>query len=283
MQSVDLNHLRTWIGKEASAEDWLTPRLSETFLATFTPHLFKVPPEQAPLGIHWCLVAPTTPTLELTIDGHPPRGDFLPPVPLPRRMWAGSEVSHFSALPVGVTVTRRSKIMDVQLKSGRTGQLCIVSAEHEYLANSHVYVRERQSLVYREAPPPGPQGLSPGGERPQGKPALTWEVETTPALLFRYSALMFNAHRIHYDQQYTAEVEGYPGLVVQGPVQAGTMLNLAATLQGSVPKAFNCRGVGFLIGGRPFQAHAIRRSPTEIECYTQDANERVNMMATFRW
>jgi 3-methylfumaryl-CoA hydratase len=281
VQVLDLETLRKWVGKQADSEDMVTPRLTATFSATFQPHLYDVGAASAPLGLHWCLIAPTTSTDELTQDGHPPRGDFLPPVPLPRRMWGGSEVSLFRPLPIGVNVVRRSRILDVASKQGSSGALCIVGIEHEYCVGAEPYIRERQNIVYRE---PAGTASPAAPPRPRAeKPQLSWSIETPSTLLFRYSALMFNAHRIHYDEPYVRDVEGYPGLVVQGPIAATALLNVGATLQGAVPKAFSCRGVAPLIAGPSFLAHAARTGDHSVECWTEDTSGQTTMQASLRW
>lgn len=280
MQALDLETLKKWVGKQTVGEDVLTPRLAATFLATFEPNLYDVGPASAGLGVHWCLIAPTTVTAELTQDGHPPRGDFLPPVPLPRRMWGGSEVSLFRPLPIGVNVIRQSRILDVASKHGNSGTLCIVGVEHEYMVGEEVYIRERQNIVYRE---PADQASAPAARRRSEKPDLSWSVETPTTLLFRYSALMFNAHRIHYDETYVKEVEGYPGLVVQGPIAATALLNVGAALHGAVPKGFSCRGVAPLIAGPAFTAHATRTGDQSVECWTEDASGQTTMQASLHW
>jgi 3-methylfumaryl-CoA hydratase len=206
-------------------------------------------------------------------DGHAAKGEFLPPVPLPRRMWAGGSIETRGPLRVGETVRRRSVIADITLKHGRTGALCFVSVDHEYASERGMALIERHDIVYREAtdamakapPPPEPKP-------PEPKPAdLAWQVEATPTLLFRYSAMTFNGHRIHYDQPYVTGVEGYPGLVVHGPLQASLMFNLAAVLGGRRPRHFRYRGLTPLIAGQSFAIKGRRGPGGGIACWTENA------------
>lgn len=287
MAKVDLAELRKSIGRELREPDFVTPRLAQAFRATMSPYLAPVPQGDTPLGLHWCLApAPAAPMDELALDGHPPGGGIFPGVPLPRRMWAGGEVEFVAPLPEGAKIERRSVITDVQLKEGRSGVLCFFSVQHEFVAeNGKPALRETQSVVYREAAKPGEnaQGGKPGAAAEQPKPDKVWTVETPPTLLFRYSALMFNAHRIHYDEPYVTAVEGFPGLVVHGPLQAGCLLNLAAVVGGSRPRRFACRGQTALIGGRPFTVNAVRKPNGSVDCWTSDADGRINMSSTSWW
>lgn len=273
---MDIAHLRTWIGREARAVDLVTPRLAEEFRATFAPHLAEGRDGEAPLAIHWCLAPAIAPAAGIGPDGHPERGGFLPPVPLPRRMWAGGEVEIHDGLRIGDAVTRRSTIEDVSAKEGRSGALCFVAVRHEYLTERGLAIRERHDIVYREAetgqPPPRP--------REEPRPAdLTWSVDATPVLLFRYSALTFNGHRIHYDLPYATGEEGYAGLVVHGPVQATLLLNAAAALDGRPPRRFRYRGLSPLIAGGSFTVSAARGPEGGLACWTGSADGRTCMEA----
>ncbi|GIL00224.1 MAG: hypothetical protein BroJett030_01230 [Alphaproteobacteria bacterium] len=194
-------------------------------------------------------------------DGHPAKNLHLPPVPLPRRMWAGGSVECIDGLRVDDRVRRTSTIAGVEQKVGRSGELWFVGVDHEYSTHRGIAIRERQDIVYRAAPGPGRADRSasarsePAGEgRP---PHAVWTVETTPTLLFRYSAISFNGHRIHYDLPYATDIEGYAGLVVHGPLQATLLLNLAA-LGGAPPRRFIYRGIAPAIAGAPLHACAGR-------------------------
>jgi 3-methylfumaryl-CoA hydratase len=280
---MDIETLKPWIGRSEEASDLVTPRLAESFAATFAPHLAPCPAGEAPLALHWCLAPPIAPMAALGEDGHAAKGEFLPPVALPRRMWAGGRIETLAPLRIGEEVTRRSRIADVALKQGRSGPLCFVAVEHELVTPRGVALRERHDIVYREAAKPGgappPEPAAPAEPRPAD---LAWTVEASPVLLFRYSALTFNGHRIHYDQPYVTGVEGYAGLVVHGPIQATLIMNIIATLSGGEPIRLDYRGLAPLIAGEPFQVKARRLPDGAIAAWTEGADGRVRMEGTSR-
>ena len=216
--------MNDWIGREMRQRDRLTPALLARFRATIDSDA------QGPVGaqgIHWCLCLPDAATASLDHDGHPLRGGFLPPVPLPRRMWASSEVQFLAPIAADAEIERVSTIASVREKQGGSGPLVFVEIAHDSLVNGECAVRELQTLVYREAADGAPMPL------PAGEADLSdwgWQRSLTPGapLLFRYSALTFNSHRIHYDARYAVEVERYRGLVVHGPLTATLLLDLAA-------------------------------------------------------
>ncbi|GJE04597.1 FAS1-like dehydratase domain-containing protein [Methylobacterium isbiliense] len=283
MPGLDIDHLRQWIGRTREAEDLVTPRLVAEYRATLAPHLAPVGEGEAPLALHWCL-APETPAADaLGPDGHAAKGGFLPPVPLPRRMWAGGEVETLGPLRLGDRVVRRETVADVAVKEGRTGALCFVTVRHEVETPRGVAIRERQDIVYREASRPGtpaaPASAAPAS--PAAEPAAegAWRIEADPVLLFRYSAMTFNGHRFHYDHPYATGVEGYAGLVVHGPMQASLLLNLAAVQLGRVPARFRYRGVSPMIAGQVFTV-AGRAGPEGFEGWTAEAGGRLCMEAS---
>lgn len=199
MTGIDIDYLKTWIGNRAGEEDMATPLLVKRFRATFGDHLYDTG-SAAPLGLHWCLALPIVETSALAPDGHIPKGGFLPPVPLPRRMWAGGDVSFHAPLPVGVPIRRLSEITDVAQKTGRSGVLVFVAVRHDYFSGDELLISETHNIVYREAGAAGqPADLLEVEEAPPGF------ISADPALLFRYSALTFNSHRIHYDLRYVRE------------------------------------------------------------------------------
>lgn len=276
---MDIDHLRSWIGRTEEGSDIVTPRLIASYAATFAPHLFPCAAGDAPLALHWCLAPPIAPMSALGADGHPAKGDFLPPVPLPRRMWAGGSIETLAPLRAGDLVTRRSRIGDVSAKEGRTGPLCFVAVDHELSTPRGLALCERHDIVYREATSLPATAPAPTVAEPQ--PAdLVWEVEAGPVLLFRYSALTFNGHRIHYDQPYATQEEGYDGLVVHGPIQATLMLNIAATLAGHSTLRLDYRGVSPLIAGAAFRVKARRRDDGTIRTWTEGADGRLRMEGT---
>jgi 3-methylfumaryl-CoA hydratase len=273
---IDLAALKGWIGRTAEDEDIVTPRLVAEYDATLAPTLARVADGDAPLALHWCLSPAIAPTAALGADGHPAKGGFLPPVPLPRRMWAGGTMRTHAPLRVGDTVKRRSVIADIVVKEGRTGPLCFVSVDHEYSTPRGVALTERHDIVYRGATDAAAKAPPPVEPRESD---MTWQVEATPTLLFRYSAMTFNGHRIHYDQPYVTGVEGYPGLVVHGPLQASLMFNLAAELGGAVPAEFRYRGLSPLIAGQRFAIRAQRKPDGGIRCWTETSAGQICMEA----
>jgi 3-methylfumaryl-CoA hydratase len=267
-----------WIGRRSEAEDWISERLAASFRAILDPHLAEVPEGAAPLGLHWCLAPSIAPMAELGPDGHPAKNRDLPPVPQPRRMWAGGSIEKFDWLRIGDRVRRVSTIQDITRKAGRSGELWFVAVGHDYLTERGVAIRERQDLVYREAAKPQPAGHPEGGsEAPaQRRPFVRSRmVDTPPTLLFRYSAITFNGHRIHYDLPYATEVEGYAGLVVHGPVQATLLYNLAAAEGGAAPARIDYRGLSPAIAGDVLAA----RSDGSGGCWTEGPEGQIHMEA----
>ena len=276
MTDVDIDHLRQWIGREERKTDVLTVGLAERLRATLGAEALA-PGEALPLAIHWCLAPAAVPPGDIGEDGHPARGGFLPPVPLPRRMWAGGELKFVRPLRIGDTVERLSRIADVTQKVGRTGRLVFVTVEHENSTGEGLAVFERQDLVYREAQTAATSPAAPAELRPAD---VSLGIDATTVLLFRYSALTFNGHRIHYDRDYARDVEGYPGLVVHGPLQATLLANLAARLSdGRPPRRFAYRGVSPLFDGAPFTVNAVHRDGG-FDLWCADAAGVATMTAT---
>ncbi|THD84699.1 protein dehydratase [Aliigemmobacter aestuarii] len=236
---IDIDHLRQWIGREERATEWLSAGLARQFNATFDREAPCDEGDEAALLVHWCLAQPAAPTASLGPDGHPARGGFLPPVPLPRRMWAGGAFRFHAPIRVGDLVERVSTIRDVTLKQGRTGPLCFVTVDHAISANGQPALTERQDIVYREVTAAARVApAEPAPEAPHRR-----RITPSATLLFRYSAMTFNGHRIHYDKPYATDVEGYPGLVVHGPMQATLLCQFAADLRGAMPERFDYRSL----------------------------------------
>ena len=249
-----MTELSRWIGKSETVDDAVSPTPYAALSATLDS-----PAERPALGTplpplwHWLYFLPLYRQSEVGPDGHARRGGFLPPVPLPRRMWAGSQFEFKAPLRVGDRIRRVSTIADVTEKSGRTGPLVFVRVRHEITANDNAApsLVEFHDIVYREAP--RPQDAPPPPKRaPEHSP---WMRRWVPddVLLFRYSALTFNGHRIHYDRRYVTEVEGYPGLIVHGPLIATLLLDL---LRWQLPSAsvarYEFRAVRPLFDIHPF-------------------------------
>ncbi|MBR0799672.1 MaoC family dehydratase N-terminal domain-containing protein [Bradyrhizobium jicamae] len=279
---LDLDHLRQWIGRSTEASDVVTAHLVMGLRATLFQEIGEPKVgDAAPWTTHWCLGQPVFPMSQLGPDGHPTRGGFLPPVPLPRRMWAGGELEFLDALRVGDTPTRTSRISDVTVKSGSTGTLCFVSVNHEVTTSRGLAIRERQDIVYREITT---ASAAPAKAPPPPPVAKHRESHVSdPVLLFRYSALTFNGHRIHYDRDYVTKVEGYPGLIFHGPLQAAFIVELAARLRGGKPpKKLSYRGVQPLFEGSEFSINA-NDTDGGMELWTANAEGQPTMKGTASW
>ncbi len=262
--SLDLDHLRSWIGRSETAAETLCQVILDRYRATLGPWLAPTGPEHAPLGFHWCLTQPLAAQEELGPDGHPLRGRFLPPVPLPSRMWAGGELELFEPMPARGRVERSSTIRDVVAKSGRSGPLLFVVVEHRFSADDRPILREIHNIVYRSGKPAA-KAERPGECRPAERPEM--RLLPDAVLLFRYSALTFNGHRIHYDHPYATGTEGYPGLVVHGPLQATLLVNLAARMAGRMPARFRYRALAPLFAGHSVTFHhAGSRAAGRVWC-----------------
>lgn len=249
---VDIAHLKTWQGRTQSASDVVSPRLVAGFRAT----LDQVDAElttgaPAPVGLHWCLAPPASPTAELGEDGHAARGGFLPPVPLPRRMWAGGRISFEGELRVGDAVERRSTIKSVELKTGRSGSLVFVVVEHVFTTGRGPAIVEQHDIVYRGLEAPAVR-VEADRQREDRGSAVRRRIDASPVRLFRYSALTFNSHRIHYDYPYVTQVEGYPGLIVHGPLQATLLMGLATEMLSAALASFSFRATKPLFDTAPF-------------------------------
>ena len=270
--SVDIENLRQWIGNAESFHDVVTPVPIAALAATLDIDAsFDLLP---PLW-HWLYFLPVYRWSDLGSDGHPKRGGFLPPVPLPRRMWAGGRVEFRHPLRAGESITRSSKIIEVQLKEGRSGPLVFVLVRHE-IANAHgVALTEEHDIVYRDfsaagAPAPAPDDAA-------------WErgIHPDDVLLFRYSALTNNGHRIHYDRRYATDVEGYPGLVVHGPLIATMLVDLVRqNLPQAVVTRFEFRAVSPLFDTAPFSVCGKPEDDGTIRLWAKNASGGLAMTAT---
>jgi 3-methylfumaryl-CoA hydratase len=281
-EKLDIEHLRQWIGRSQEASDIVTAQLVKGLRATLFQEIGEPKRgDAAPFTVHWCLAQPVFPMSELGPDGHPARGGFLPPVPLPRRMWAGGELEFLDSLRVDDEAKRTSRIADVTVKTGSTGTLCFVAVEHIITTPRGTAIRERQDIVYRDvAGAPAASAKAP----PPPPVAKHRETHVSDAvLLFRYSALTFNGHRIHYDRDYVTKVEGYPGLIFHGPMQAAFIVELAAKLRGGQPpKKLAYRGVQPLFEGSEFSINANDKDGG-MELWVANAEGQPTMKATATW
>lgn len=251
-----------WVGREERREERLDAALARRWCATFD---LPGPPDPLPQGIHFCLCAPEAATGDLGEDGHPRRssgsGGLLPPIPQPRRMWAGSAIAFHRPVAIGDLIVRTSRVAAISEKKGSSGPLVFVEVEHETHADGSLAVSERQTLVFRGAAPPD-AGLSPpelsGNRFNPGNGDAYRVVTPDPMLLFRYSALTFNSHRIHYDLPYARDIERYRGLVVHGPLTASLLLLLAGERFGHNRLAdFSFRGTSPAVAGE--ELHLVLR------------------------
>jgi 3-methylfumaryl-CoA hydratase len=281
-EKLDLDHLRQWIGRSEESSDIVTAHLVRALRATLFMEIGEPKPgDAAPFTAHWCLAQPVYPMSQLGPDGHPTRGGFLPPVPLPRRMWAGGELEFIDTLRVGDEMKRTSRISDATMKTGSTGPLCFVSVQHEVTTPRGVAIRERQDIVYRDMTASAPAPPKPAAAPPTAKHRESHMADAV--LLFRYSALTFNGHRIHYDRDYVTKVEGYPGLIFHGPMQAAFLVEFAAKLRGgAAPKKFIYRGVQPLFEGSEFSVNA-NETADGIELWTANADGIPTMKANAAW
>ena len=254
-------NLQDWIGRSETVEDIATATPYAALAATLDWPQNDAPKRPAPGTLlpclwHWLYFLPITRRSEIGEDGHAKRGGFMPPVPLPRRMWAGSDFEFHQPLLIGDALARTSTILDVREKSGRTGSLIFVKVRHEVRRNGAqtVALTEHHNIVYRAAASPDDVTPAPQAAPPQ----WAWERRIVPddVLLFRYSALTFNGHRIHYDRKYVTEVEGYPGLVVHGPLIATLLMDLLRRQQPEAEvQRFEFKAVRPTFDINPFSVH----------------------------
>ncbi|MEZ2330103.1 MaoC family dehydratase N-terminal domain-containing protein [Mesorhizobium sp. RCC_202] len=270
--------LQEWVGRTREVEDIATPRLLASFEAMLGLHAVRG--DVAPPGLHWCLTPDIADAGELGPDGHQAKGGFLPPVPLPRRMWAGGDVRFMAPIRSGDTIRRRSTLSAVEEKQGRTGRLVFVTVHHEIANAAGPLVDEDQIIVYRAAET-GAAASAP----PTPRLATSHEriVDVDPVLLFRYSALTFNSHRIHYDAPYATGVEHYPGLVIHGPLQATLLMNFAAVIVGHAPRRFSFRGVRPAIGPQTLLLSGTARGRDSMDMEVRSSDGHVTVKATAQW
>lgn len=249
--TIDLALLRQWVGRTEERAERIAPFAADALTATLDrddpPHA-----EGAPLPPlwHWMHFLPLFPLSGAGYDGHQAVGGFLPPVPLPRRMWAGGRLSFHAPLRVGAMASRVSRVVSVDHRTGRSGDLVFVTVEHSIHADDRLLVQEEHDIVYRAAPAPGEPPREP--QRASQASDFSRVVEPGPVLLFRYSALTFNGHRIHYDRPFCL-AEGYDGLVVHGPLLATLMLDLLRREQpGAQITGFRFRALAPVTDTAPF-------------------------------
>ena len=281
MTPLDTDTLHSWVGRNETREDAIDARPIALLSATLDR---DDPPPRAgdivPPLWHWLYFLPVYRQSEVGPDGHATRGGFLPPVPLPRRMWAGSRIEWHRPLTIGATASRHSRIVSVTPKRGQSGELVFVVVRHEISTAAGLALTEEHDIVYRDlAPAQGER--RPTAEKPA--PAATWTRRIVPddVLLFRYSALTFNSHRIHYDRRYVTEVEGYPGLIVHGPLLATLLVDL---LRRQRPEAtlsrFEFRALAPLFDTAPFDVCGRPEDDGRVALWAQGPDGAPAMRAT---
>lgn len=286
--NLNTDHLRTWIGKCQTETDTITAAPLRMMRATL-----DLPPVDASLALpplwHWLYFLPSPQQSELGDDGHAKRGGFLPPVPLPRRMWAAGSFEFFRDLQLGDPITRTSTIDDVTVKNGRTGALCFVRVRHEVSNSKGLALREFHDIVYRPNPTKAASNASPeaiANAAYEQAPLANYSEVVTPTdpLLFRYSALTFNGHRIHYDRQYVTEIEGYPGLIVHGPLMATLLAGLGKKLNPAASIAsFEFRALKPVFDLHPFEICAGQLAGSILDVWIKDFEGHVTMKATIHF
>jgi 3-methylfumaryl-CoA hydratase len=278
MTELDVDHLRSWIGKQETVQDTVTRFPVAALSATLDrDDASPQPGDPLPPLWHWLYFLPIARQSVLGPDGHPARGGFLPPVPLPRRMWAGGRSMFHQPLRVDEAVTRVSIVQDVTIKHGRSGALCFVLVRQEISGERGLALVEEQDIVYRGAAQPN---------EPQAPPRFArtddiWQRDVVPTepLLFRYSALTFNSHRIHYDRRYVTETEGYPGLVVHGPLIATLLVDLLCRNSGRTLTSFRFRAISPLFDTAGFSVHGAAEGPERVALWAKNAAGHLAMEA----
>ena len=275
---VDIDHLRKWIGKIDNVTDYVTPIVEQRYRATLNMDIGN-PKDGDPVtsGLHWMLGWNLVKNDELGVDSHPALGEFLPPVPLPRRMWAGSEIKVLKPIRVGDKVVKQSTVADIQVKEGRTGLLCFVTAEYNFLVNDEVTINEKHNIVYRDISKSG-GGSGYSKEIPE-RADLNEKIFMHPTILFRYSAIGFVGHRIHYDHPYTVNEENYPGLIVHGPLQATYLLRAAEKLMGKQVKSFTHKVMAPVFANSEYMVGVDKMDDGSVSCWGATKEFGVTMRA----
>ena len=275
---VDIDHLRKWIGKIDNVTDYVTPIVEQRYRATLNMDIGN-PKDGEPVtsGLHWMLGWNLVKNDELGVDSHPALGEFLPPVPLPRRMWAGSEIKVLKPIRVGDKVIKQSTVADIQVKEGRTGLLCFVTAEYNFLVNDEVTINEKHNIVYRDISKSG-GGSGYSKDIPE-KADLSEKIFMHPTILFRYSAIGFVGHRIHYDHPYTVNEENYPGLIVHGPLQATYLLRAAEKLMGKPVKSFTHKVMAPVFADSEYMVGVDKMDDGSVSCWGATKEFGVTMRA----
>jgi 3-methylfumaryl-CoA hydratase len=269
----------SWIGREQESSERILASVARAMAATLDLEHAPRAGDPLPPGWHWLYFNPRVRRSELSVDGHTRAGAFLPPIDLPRRMWAGSRIRYLADLPIEAEASRHSRILNIEHKVGKGGALAFVTIQHTTRCAGTLCICEEQDIVYRES---SATGAAPMAPRPH-EVVPDWSQRILPdtTLLFRYSALTFNSHRIHYDQAYAREVEGYPDLIVHGPLSATLLQRFALEhAAGRMLRRFDFRGVAPLFVGRAFQLEGRRIEDGTLELWVRGPQGELAMSAT---
>lgn len=278
-----------WIGRSESVSDQIDARHANLMAATMARPKVEdeIKPftegDELPLGWQWIYFLQADPTSLLGRDGHSKTGGFLPPIPLPRRMWAGSRLQFLQPLLIGDHVEKKSEILSITQKEGKSGPLYFVTVKHSFTKQSGICLIEEQDLVYRDDPKR--DSATPQLPEPPAQAGFSREIVPNPVWLFRYSALTFNGHRIHYDVDYARDVEGYRDLVFHGPLSATLLLEMASEIaknqQGKQKlESFSFRALNPLFADRPFSIHA-NTDGRELWAVNPDGKLAISAKASF--
>jgi 3-methylfumaryl-CoA hydratase len=269
-----------WVGREEESSERILGSVAKAMAATLDLERSPDAGDPLPPGWQWLFFNPVARRSALGTDGHPRRGGFLPPIDLPRRMWAGSRIRYLADLPVEARATRQSRILKIETKVGKRGSLSFVTVQHTITCDGTVCISEEQDIVYREATPAGvTTAAAPQRHEDVAQWSRNFETDTT--LLFRYSALTFNGHRIHYDHAYARDEEGYPDLVVHGPLTATVLQQFALEQGHGRPLArFDFRGVTPLFVGRACQLEGRKAEDGTLAVWARGPNGELAMSAT---
>eukprot|EP00003_Mantamonas_plastica_P011816 TRINITY_DN2175_c0_g1_i1.p1 TRINITY_DN2175_c0_g1~~TRINITY_DN2175_c0_g1_i1.p1 ORF type:complete len:286 (-),score=18.12 TRINITY_DN2175_c0_g1_i1:54-911(-) len=273
------NDFQDWIGREETKVANISSTAVEAMAATIDLKSSPAKGQSLPPGWQWLYFNPSVRRSQLGVDGHPAKGGFLPPVPLPRRMWAGSRIRYIKDIPIGSDASRTSRILSVKNKTGRQGSLCFVTVEHTITVDGTDCIIEEQDIVYREPTPTTP-GSAPKPTVHDAEPQWIETVSPDTTLLFRYSALTFNGHRIHYDQPYARDEEGYKDLVVHGPLTS-TLLQQFAVKHGNGRQlaGFSFRGVAPLFVDATFTLEGKQKDENSLEIWARGPEGQLAMSA----
>ena len=276
---MDQINTDAWVGRAVTDRGGIDEKMAAQITATLG-EVGEVAPrcgELIPGLWHWCAFPPMAHVSDLGPDGHPRGGALLPPLHLPRRMWAGGSLRFHAPIRVGDTLTRTTSVRSITPKAGRSGPMTLISLDHAITGPRGLAVEERQDIVYL----PMPERFAPPRKQPMGAP-VTRSLPIEETMLFRYSALTFNAHRIHYDADYARNVEHYPGLVVHGPLQATLLMQAACDARGRMPESFAFRSVHPLFVGSDLDIAMTEQEDGTLTLWTGQSGHQ-GMQATAIW